>query len=146
MTRSDKGNYKRKHPDGTVVEARVAAAVATNSKDDGLGCKTAERLAGELGVPMGDLGVAADLSEIRIQRCQLGLFGYGKGKPGIIVEPAETVGDELKAAIDARLEGGKLPCLAAWEVAEQQGIKRIDVCAACEKLKIKISSCQLGAF
>jgi hypothetical protein len=40
----------------------------------------------------------------------------------------------------------RLPCLAAWEIAEKLGIKRLDVCAACEHLRIKIKPCQLGAF
>ena len=146
MTRSDRGNYKRKHPDGTQVDARVAAAVADGAGDDGLGCKSAEQIAATLGVSLADVGVAADLGEVRIQRCQLGLFGYGKGKPGIIVEPAEQVSAELSAAIDARLENGKLPCLAAWEIAAEKGLGRIEVCAACEKLQIRITACQLGAF
>jgi hypothetical protein len=39
-----------------------------------------------------------------------------------------------------------LSCAAAWEIADRLGVKRLEVGAACENLKIKVKPCQLGAF
>ena len=40
----------------------------------------------------------------------------------------------------------RLSCLSAWEIAEETGSTRMAISSACEKLKIKIKPCQLGAF
>ena len=63
-----------------------------------------------------------------------------------MLEPAEKVSQELDAAVGESLVEGKLSCLDSWKVAEEFGVSRIEISAACEKLKIKISSCQLGCF
>lgn len=93
---------------------------------------------------MKEIGVAIDMLNINIAHCQLGLFGYdGKTKA---VTPAESVSPQLEADIRAALVGNRLPCAAAWKIAEHSNLKRMDVCAACEALKIKVKPCQLGAF
>jgi hypothetical protein len=91
-----------------------------------------------------EVGVTIDLLEIRLKRCQLGLFGYGQKKG--VVKPAVKVSTELEKAIHGALADGRLPCLAAWKIADGMGIARMDVSSACEALKIKIKPCQLGAF
>jgi hypothetical protein len=93
---------------------------------------------------MGEVGVAIDLMDIQLERCQLGLFGYGEKK--LIVKPAENVPSDLEKAIRDALAGGRLPCAAAWRIAEAFGIAKTDVSSACEALKIKVKPCQLGAF
>jgi hypothetical protein len=81
---------------------------------------------------------------INIVQCQLGLFGLdGKQKK---VKAAPSVAPDLEAAIRKALVNGRLPCAAAWEIAARLDVKRLDVCAACENLKIKVKPCQLGAF
>ena len=59
---------------------------------------------------------------------------------------APSVSSDLESAIRKALANGRLSCLDAWKIADQLQIKRLDVCAACEKLKIKVKPCQLGAF
>ena len=90
------------------------------------------------------VGIAMDQQKIKITHCQLGLFGYPEGKN---ISIAESVSEELEDKIFIFLdENDKLPCIAAWDIASEFKISKSDVTAACEKLGIKISHCQLGAF
>ena len=82
--------------------------------------------------------------EIRIIRCQMGIFGYEPEKK--VVKPTENVPDELERAIRDKLADGKLTCALAWEVTRTLKIPKMNVSSACEKLGIKIKLCQLGAF
>jgi hypothetical protein len=93
---------------------------------------------------MHKVGIAIDLAEIRIIKCQLGLFGYGSSKTAI--KPSESVSKELQDAIKKALLKSRLPCVAAWRIAEKFNIPRMGVAAACEALNIKVKPCQLGAF
>lgn len=144
MTHSDAGRYAAKHGNQSPDE-RIAAAVRAAFADGELACAAAERIAGDLGVTMAEAGRTADLLEIRIGRCQLGLFGYDT-PGGRVVRPAKAVEAGLEAAIRGRLSNGRLPCAAAWGIATDRKIPRMDVCSACEALKIKVKPCQLGAF
>jgi hypothetical protein len=144
MTHADKGRYSAKHAPGGKPDEKIAAAVHEKAASGKLACEDAERIGARLGAALADVGRTIDLIEIRISRCQLGLFGYdAEGKS---VRPAEQVAPELESAVRSRLAGGRLPCAAAWEVAAVMKIPRMKVSSACEKLKIKIKPCQLGAF
>lgn len=90
------------------------------------------------------LGVAMNEAKIKICECQMGLFGCGSGNK--TVKAAETVSDEMEDLIFTYLEDEKLGCLDAWGIAAELKVKKIDVASACEKMKIKINKCQLGAF
>jgi len=72
------------------------------------------------------------------------LFGYENKKK--IIEPSESVPEELENKIYSLLEGGILPCAASWTIASELQISKLEVASACEKFKIKIKKCQLGAF
>ena len=145
MTHSDAGRYAAKHGKGGSTDEKIAAAVRTKVAAGELACAGAEKISGELGVAMAEVGRTADLLEIRIGRCQLGLFGYD-APGGRIVKPAGAVKPGIEAAIRGRLSNGRLPCIAAWEIAADKKIPRLDVSSACETLKIKVKPCQLGAF
>ena len=56
------------------------------------------------------------------------------------------IDDALAAAIRARLRDGRLPCAAAFAIAEELGIPRSEVGRAADALGIRLSRCQLGAF
>lgn len=90
------------------------------------------------------LGVAMNEAKIRICECQMGLFGCGSGNKA--VKPAESVSAELEDLIFSYLADGRLECQAAWNIAAELKIRKIDVASACESMKIKINKCQLGAF
>jgi len=88
-------------------------------------------------------GIAMNQQKIKITHCQLGLFGYPDGKK---ITKAESVSEALEGAIFFYMEDDKLPCVAAWDIAAELKISKLEVAAACEKLEIKIGFCQLGAF
>ena len=144
MTHEDAGHYALKHPPDTVMNQEIADRVKTRISDGKIPCAAAHKIAEELGVEPREVGVTIDLLEIRVSHCQLGLYGYGA--KGRIVKPAEKVSPEVDAAIRKSLVNGKLTCLRSWEIADQFGLSRMEISSACEKMGIKISSCQLGSF
>lgn len=122
----------------------LTTAVRNCATSGNLSCEKAMELAERLSVSSEQVGQAADDAGVRLSACQLGLFGVGAEK--MKVQAAGTVSDALRAAIDARLVDGKLPCAAAWAIAASESLERQEVAAACEGFNIKISKCQLGAF
>ncbi len=118
--------------------------VKERSKDGKISCAELFKIVNEYTIFPDILGQCVTLEKLKISHCQLGLFGYENKKK--IVEPAETVSEELENKIYYFLEDGALPCAASWVIADELEISRLAVAAACEKMKIKINKCQLGAF
>ncbi|HUH65194.1 MAG TPA: hypothetical protein VLZ07_02075 [Syntrophales bacterium] len=143
MAHGDKGRYKEKRK-GSILDPKIARSLEKKISDGKISCARATAIAAELGVSMNEVGVSIDLMEIELEKCQLGLFGYGEKK--LIVKPADNVPVDLEKVIRNALAGGRLPCAAAWRIAEELGVAKMDVSSACETLKIKIKPCQLGAF
>jgi len=144
MTHEDAGHYAAKHPDAKADPA-IAAAIEEKQTDGRITCAAAHAIASKLGCPPEAVGVNIDLLEKRIAKCQLGLFGHGS-KKGKTVAKASSVAAELEKAIRAAMDGDRITCKAAWDVADHLNLKRLDVACACEALEIKIGQCQLGAF
>lgn len=144
MTHLDKGKYFEKHAKKAKVNNDLKQEVLGQSKDNDISCAAAEKISKKKNAAMSEIGVTIDLLNINIVQCQLGLFGYGEVKK--IVQPAKEVTTELKEDITSALKDGRLPCATAWEIAGKLNIPRMEVCAACESLQIKIKPCQLGAF
>ena len=144
MVKKDKGSYSAKYPVGGKTDPSVEKAVKELARDRVLSCAVAVGIAGDLNIAPAEVGFAMDRLEIRITKCQLGLFG--NIPIGKIVKPAEEVDRKLKNAIESALVDNRLPCAAAWDIAKRLRIAKIKVSSACEALKVKISKCQLGAF
>ncbi len=144
MTSKDTGHYARKHPSDREIDQKVADAVKGRIMEDKISCAAAFKIAGDLKVSPREVGFTIDVLEIAITKCQLGLFGYDPDSK--FVKPAESVSSELEDAIHQALVDHRLTCTAAWEIAERLGLGKMDVASACEALKIKIASCQLGTF
>ena len=144
MTHEDYGHYAQKHPSDTQRNPAVAEAVKARTADGKIPCAVAFDIAREANVSPREVGLTIDTLETKLTKCQLGLFGYGSQKR--VVTTADRVSSELQEAIRQSLVQGKLPCKAAWDIAEEFGLGKMEVSAACEALKIKISSCQLGTF
>jgi hypothetical protein len=144
MHSSKKKGYAAKHGSAAHLDADLARHVGQAAQDRGIDCETAHGLAARLNQSPPAIGRAMDLLDLRIVRCQLGLFGYTPDKR--IVTPAEKIAAEIEAQIRAALHDGRLPCAAAWALADRSGLSRLAVAQVCEALKIKISNCQLGAF
>ncbi len=147
MTHEDAGKYALKHPPGTKPNEQIAKAIREKSPGGELACATAEKISKEIKVGMAEVGDAADLLEMKIKKCQLGLFGWGK-KPdhGKDIAPADSVPVELRSAVKEAAENGRVTCASAWAIADRLGVERRAVSAACEALGLKIRACQLGAF
>ena len=147
MTHEDTGKYALKHPPGTRPNERIAKAIREKAPGNELACAVAEKIAKDLRVGIPEVGVTADLLEMKIKKCQLGLFGWGK-KPdhGKDIRSTDSLSTEMKSALEKATENGPVTCAVAWAIADQLGTERRAVSAACETLGLKIRKCQLGAF
>ena len=144
MTKEDRGHYSAKHGEGKKPDPGIEAALRRLAPGGEVPCAVAFKIAADLDTDPGSVGTAADLLEMRLVKCQLGLFGYQS--TGGIVKPAIEVSAQLEQAVREGLEDGRLPCREAWKIAEKLGIGKMEVSSACDTLGIKICSCQLGAF
>jgi hypothetical protein len=144
MTHGAAGHYGQKHPSGAVVDPVIRDALFKSAVEGKLPCAVAFNVAKHLGVAPEDVGRTADLMELRLVKCQLGLFGYGPKKS--IVKPTASVSPAFEKTIREALVNDRLPCKRAWEIAERLGIHKMKVSAACNALGIRIRPCQLGAF
>jgi len=137
-------HYGKKHPRDSKGDPGIQKVLRERLNKGELPCAVAFQIASDLKVSPREVGRNADLMEMPLVKCQMGLFGYSPEKK--IVKAADTVSDALRTAIEQRLENGRLPCAQAWQVAKDLGLRKMAVASACEALDIKIVSCQLGAF
>jgi hypothetical protein len=144
MTKEDKGHFAKKHPPDRKVNAVIADAVKSRSPEGEIACAVAFEIVENQRSTPEEVGLTIDTLEVRIVKCQLGLFGYQPVKR--IVKPSQNIPSALKEAIHESLVKERLSCKAAWDIAEKFGLRRLEVSSACETMKIKISSCQLGTF
>jgi hypothetical protein len=147
MTHEDAGKYAAKHPPGTARSEQIAKAIREKSPGGDLACTMAEKISKELKVAVAEIGITADLLEIKIKECQLGLFGWGdKPSHGKDIRAADSVPAEIKSAIEKAAVNSTVTCAALWTIADRLSVKRKVVSAACDTLGLKIRACQLGAF
>jgi len=143
MTHEDAGHYGEKHP-GAERDPEIEKQVKQKISGGRITCADAHAVAAALKVSPRKVGVAIDLLEAHIVDCVLGLFGSGVQQPasGLSAE-AENL---LRQAVEAALVQGRLPCAAAWKIAETLSIAKVAVKLACDRMNIKINRCQLGTF
>ncbi len=144
MTHEDAGNYSKKHLPDEKVDSALASALQGLTEKGEIACADVFKVVSELGVSSSEAGKAVDLLNIKLIKCQLGLYGYSPER--IIIKPAENVSQELESMIRNNLVEERLPCAHAWKIAADLKMKKMDVSSAAEALKIKIKPCQLGAF
>lgn len=144
MTHEDAGHYKEKHSPDRKTDPLIVEKVVSSAEGNTITCGKAHSITKELGVSPDETGFTIDMEELRISRCQLGLFGYSPEKR--IVKPAETVDEDLKKRIEEKAQDKRLTCIDAWDIAKESGISKLAVSCACEALGMKIKKCQLGAF
>ncbi len=125
-------------------DEKIQKIIAEKVKNNDLPCAVAFDISAQLGIAPADIGSYADANKLHLIKCQMGLFGYKPEKK--IVKAADVVSPELETAIKAKLVNDRLPCNAAWMLAEKFEINKMEVSGACETLGIKIKPCQLGAF
>ena len=144
MAHEDAGHYAAKHPEGTEVDPEINKQLQKKVTKGKISCAAAHDIAGELKITPELVGIAIDLMEARIHKCQLGLFGYQPEK--CIVKPDENPSIDVQSAINAQLVDGRITCRKCWELADTRGIKKMDVSSVSEGMGVKIKKCQLGAF
>ena len=130
------------------MDERIDQAMRARLEDGKLACNQAFAIAQILGVEPLSVGLAANEQDIRISRCQLGLFGYGPKAEGKhkIVHAMDQVPERLAARLRSAAEGENITCEAVWRVADALGFKRIEASSAVEAMGLKVSRCQLGCF
>jgi len=144
MTRQKGQKFADKHGSDTQLNERIKDQIDRRTKNNALPCALAFKIADELNVSAAEVGKTADLLEMMLVKCQLGLFGYTPEKK--IVKPEAAENPDLASAIqDARVDGN-LSCENAWEIARRFDVSKMKVSSVCEQLKIKVKPCQLGAF
>ncbi len=114
-----------------------------------LPCAAAFVIAQQQSIAPLQVGTKADELDIRLSKCQLGLFGYGAKSEGKHrrVEAMQDVPVEMASAIrEAAGSSGSITCSTAWKLAEDLSVARQVVSNAAEGLGIRIKQCQLGAF
>lgn len=144
MQTSDDRGFAAKHSADDRPDPAVADAVASKAKDGRISCAAAFEIAGRLGADPAAVGKTLDLLNLRLIKCQLGLFGYEPQKK--IASPPQTSPPELLEALRGSLQDGRLPCVRAWALAEKFQLPKLRVGGVCEAAGIKIKPCQLGAF
>jgi len=144
MKRQKGKKFAEKHESNTPLNEKIKNPIMRRAKNNELSCAAAFKIAAELDVSPAEVGKTADLMEISLVKCQLGLFGYTPEKK--IVKPKAAANPDLESAIrDARVDG-KLSCENAWEIARRFDVSKMTVSSVCEQLNIKVKPCQLGAF
>ncbi len=143
MGHEDRGHYALKHK-GKSLDPKLSKAIEAAAVDGMLSCAAAHKAAKARGCHPKDIGVQADLLELRISQCQLGLFGYSPDKKKL--NPNIEISDDLTDAILETQENGRISCRQCWDMAKTHSISRLDMGSACEKKEIRIKPCQLGAF
>ena len=136
--------FSDKHGAEVKLNKVLGDEILSRAKEGKLACAVAFDIAKSLDTSAAVVGLTTDLLNLRLAKCQLGLFGYESGQK--MMKPLENVDADLKDAITAELEEGYLPCIKAWEISHRFKLPKLTLSGACEILKIKIKPCQLGAF
>lgn len=144
MTLEKGQKFSAKHGPDAQADPIVKDKVIKNAGKGDLACAVAFKIAKELGVSPAEIGKTVDLLDLRLSKCQLGLFGYQPDKKAVKSKAPEN--RQMEGAIRNALVDGKLACCDAWDIASRFKVPKMAVSGACESLGIKIKSCQLGAF
>ena len=134
-----KENGSSVQPDPNIVKE-----INRNADGGALPCAVAFDIAAKLGIAPANVGKTADLINVSLSNCQLGLFGYQPNKKIVEPRPADEV--TVTDAIRSGLVKDRLPCATAWNIATEKGISKLAVANACEAMGLRIKPCQLGAF
>ncbi|MEA3308670.1 MAG: hypothetical protein U9Q70_04055 [Chloroflexota bacterium] len=136
-------------PTDFVVDEHLAQVIRARTRKGKLPCAVAFAIAAQQGMSPRLVGQTADVLQIHLSHCQLGLFGYPGGKKGweLAKSTPLLLQDKIQAALRAAvMESGTLACTQLWELAAQFQVPKLRIGQLCDELGIKITPCQLGAF
>jgi hypothetical protein len=144
MTHADGPKFSAKHGADAQADPKIKDKIEKKAENGEVACAAAFQVAEELKLAPVEIVKTIDVLDFKIVKCQLGLFGYAPEKK--VVEPKAPENQQLEEAIRGALVDEKLACSDAWGIASRFNVSKMTVSSACEALKIKIKSCQLGAF
>jgi hypothetical protein len=124
--------------------AELETAVKASLKDGYLSCPVAWSIAKKAGVPRIAVGAITDKLGLRITDCQLGCFKVEKTPyDGSVPQEVEA---KLATSLEELVEGNKITCVAAHELARELKVAPMAVAEAMNIKGMKIRDCQLGCF
>lgn len=144
MSAKKKSPYSEKHGPDSRPDPRIEQEIRQRCEKEAISCLRAFEIAERLNVGALEVGRTADLMNIRVVKCQLGLFGYTPENK--IVRAEKTSNQALLDAIEESSENNRLTCEQAWKIARQLNIGKRKVSNVSQAAGIKIKNCQLGAF
>lgn len=144
MSEKKRKPFSRKHDPNLHPDPSIENEIKKRDAGREVSCALAFEIAEGMGVNPEDVGRTADMLDIPLIKCQLGLFGY---KPdNKIIRAEDTTNMELKYAVIGSSDNSRLSCEKAWQIADQFNISKLMVGNMCQANRIKIKDCRLGAF
>lgn len=144
MSEKKRKPYSQKHDPNFRPDPIIEEEMKKRNAGREIPCAFAFEIAEGLGVDPEEVGRTADMLDIPLVKCQLGLFGY---KPeNKIIRAEDTPNRELKNAVIGSSHNHRLSCEKAWQIADQLNISKLKVGNMCQANGIKIKGCRLGAF
>ncbi|MBW1616154.1 MAG: hypothetical protein JRJ49_06395 [Deltaproteobacteria bacterium] len=126
------------------INSLIKGEILKKLKDKKLPCAVAFNIAANNNTEAFVIGRAADELDIKLSKCQLGLFGYQpNAKP---IQPAKDINQNNRDKILKYVKEGRISCKNLWKAAKEADITKMKAANTCEALNIKIVSCQLEAF
>ena len=135
-------------PIGFEIDEKIATEIKTQLMDKMLPCASAHKIAQYFKVSPAFVGHTVDALEIRLSKCQLGLYGYPnkRGWEEARVTEMDIPEDFAQALRQKAADEKELTCLEVWKLAAKFGVLRKHAGYIADTLNLRIIKCQLGAF
>lgn len=144
MSERKRKPYSQKHDSNLRPDPRIEKEMSKRDAGREISCALAFEIAEGMGVDPEEVGRTADMLDIPLVKCQLGLFGYQPEKK--IIKAEDTTNQELRNAVVGSSDNNRLSCKKAWQLADRFNISKLAVGNLCQANRIKIKACRLGAF
>lgn len=144
MISEDFKKFSGKYEKGENPDPEIKKEIEKFSKNNKLPCAVVFQMAKKLNLEVQLIGKTADLMDISLTKCQLGLFGYKPEKK--IMKPVQESMPDLEKTILKAVTDNRLSCRKVWEIASECGVHKMVTAGVCERLEIRIKPCQIGAF
>lgn len=134
----------KKIPEDFIPDPILSEQVKIRFSTGDMPCASAFKASDELNISTRTLGLYADVLDIRLSTCQIGLFGHGKGVK--LIKTLDRVDSALEKDIRERTTDGVIACKDVFDLARAHKTSKVDVGSACQTLGIKVKHCRFGAF
>lgn len=126
--------------------SEMESVILASLRDARLPCSFAFRIAEENAWSPAAVGAEAERLNVRISRCQLGLFGYNSFRQKGLVQSLPDVPGDIVVSLRAEAVENQIACAALWRIADDHGLPRVAAACAAETLGLRVNPCQLGCF